>query len=157
MSSTTVLNNKKSMDNSSNDNDNNNTNNNNTNNTNNNNASTSSGSTDGVSKSSIVTLDVDGRNAVLDSRQFKLQYNPANNRTSPILDKFKIALILGKRATQLANGAPALIEVPEGVTDVKEIAKMELRAKETPYIVEVDAGNGHMEYWRIRDMIVNLD
>lgn len=104
-----------------------------------------------------IVVNVDGQNAVLDNRQFRLQYDPAKNRTSPILDKFKIALILGKRATQLANGAPALIPVPEGVTDVKEIAKMELQAKETPYIVEVDAGNGHMEYWRIRDMIVNLE
>lgn len=118
---------------------------------------TNAPNTDDSSEQPPIVINVDGQNAVLDSRQFRLQYNPSKNRTSPILDKFKIALILGKRATQLAKGAPAMIPVPEGITDVKEIAKMELRAKETPYIVEVDAGNGHLEYWRIRDTVVNLD
>lgn len=114
-------------------------------------------STKNISSDTKMSLTPDDQNAVLDARQFRLQYNPEKNTTSPVLDKFKVALILGKRATQLAKGAPALIEVPEGVTDVKEIAKMELMAKQTPYIVEVDAGNGFKEYWRIRDMIVNLD
>jgi len=104
-----------------------------------------------------VTLEVKGRNAVLDSRQFKLSYDPAKNKTSPLLNKFMLALILGKRATQIGAGAPPMIVVPEGVTDVKEIAKLELKAKKTPYIVEVDTGNGNLEYWRIRDMIVNIE
>lgn len=120
-------------------------------------SSSSDNKSDSSTSSNMNSIVVDSQNGILDSRQFRLQYNPAKNRTSPILDKFKIALILGKRATQLANGAPALIPVPEGITDVKEIAKMELRAKETPYIVEITSGNGHMEYWRIRDMIVNLE
>lgn len=104
-----------------------------------------------------LALEVKGRNAVLDARQFKLSYDPAKNKTSPLLNKFMLALILGKRSTQIAAGAPPMIVVPEGVTDVKEIAKLELKAKKTPYIVEVDTGNGHLEYWRIRDMIVNIE
>lgn len=108
-------------------------------------------------KGGLDVLTVNGRNAVLDYRQFHLSYDPLKNKTSPLLNKFMLALILGKRATQIAAGAPAMIIVPDGITDVKEIAKLELKAKKTPYIVEVDVGNGHLEYWRIRDMVVNID
>jgi len=44
----------------------------------------------------------------------------------PWLTRFEKARILGARATQLAMGAPPLIEVPPNVKDPLEIAKLEL-------------------------------
>ena len=87
-----------------------------------------------------------------DYRNLLANYNPANNKSAPEMTKFELALIIGKRATQLAQGAIPLIDVPARMTRVEDIAEEELRQKKTPYIVRRDLGNGKYEYWKVKDM-----
>ena len=89
-----------------------------------------------------------------DYRNLMLNYDPAKNKTSPEMTKYEKALIIGKRATQIANGAIPLIDIPARMTNAIEIAEEELRQKKTPIIVRRDLGNNKYEFWRIRDMNV---
>lgn len=92
-----------------------------------------------------------------DYRMLLMNYDPKKNLTRPLLSKYERALILGKRATMIANGAEPLIDVEDGETDIIKIAEEELNKKLTPFIIERDLGNGKKEIWKIKDMIVNLD
>ena len=87
-----------------------------------------------------------------DYRNLMLNYDPLKNKSAPEMTKYELALVVGKRATQIAQGAIPLIEVPARMTKVDEIAEEELRQKKTPFIVRRDLGNGKYEYWRIKDM-----
>lgn len=80
-----------------------------------------------------------------------------NNTTSPIMTVFEKALVLGKRATQIANGAEALFDVPARLTKVEDIAEEELRLGKNPFMIKRDLGNNKYEYWAVRDMITSLD
>lgn len=92
-----------------------------------------------------------------DYRMLLMNYDPKKNLTRPLLSKYEKALILGKRATMIANGAEPLIDVEEGETNIIKIAEEELNKKLTPFIIERDLGNGKKEIWKIKDMIINLD
>jgi DNA-directed RNA polymerase I, II, and III subunit RPABC2 len=87
-----------------------------------------------------------------DYRNLLANYDPAKNKSAPEMTKFELALIIGKRATQLAYGAIPLIDVPARMTRVEDIAEEELRQKKTPFIVRRDLGNGKYEYWKVKDM-----
>jgi DNA-directed RNA polymerase subunit K/omega len=87
-----------------------------------------------------------------DYRNLMLSYDPAKNKSAPEMTKYEMALVVGKRATQLAQGAIPLIDVPARMTHVDEIAEEELRQKKTPFIIRRDLGNGKYEYWKIKDM-----
>ena len=89
-----------------------------------------------------------------DYRSLLLNYDPAKNKTSPDMTKYEKALIIGKRATQIASGAIPLIDVPARMTNAIDIAEEELRQKKTPIIIRRDLGNNKYEFWRIRDMNV---
>ncbi len=83
-------------------------------------------------------------------------YNPSKNISSPRASIYEIAHILGKRATQIENGANPLIDVNEYMT-VREIAEEELRQKKTPFILRRVIGKdlNHVdivEYWKISDL-----
>lgn len=80
-----------------------------------------------------------------------------NNTTSPVMTIFEKALVLGKRATQIAYGAEPLFDVPARLTTVEAIAEEELRLGKNPFIIKRDLGNGKYEYWAARDMISSLD
>ena len=79
-----------------------------------------------------------------------------NNTTSPVMTVFEKALVIGKRATQIAYGAEPLFDVPARLTKVEEIAEEELRLGKNPFMIKRDLGNGKYEYWAVRDMITSL-
>lgn len=87
-----------------------------------------------------------------DYRKLMLNYDPAKNKSAPEMTKYELALVIGKRATQIAQGAIPLIDVPARMNRVDEIAEEELRQKKTPFIIRRDLGNGKYEYWKIKDM-----
>ena len=51
------------------------------------------------------------------------------------ITRFEKARIVGARALQLAMGAPPLIELPKGVFEPFEIAKLEFQADVVPLTV----------------------
>jgi DNA-directed RNA polymerase I, II, and III subunit RPABC2 len=77
-----------------------------------------------------------------------------NHRTYPFLTKYERTRIIGQRANELSLGARAYIQVPEHVTDVREIARLELDQKRLPYIVKRPLPNGEYEYWRLSDLMI---
>jgi DNA-directed RNA polymerases I, II, and III subunit RPABC2 len=77
-----------------------------------------------------------------------------NHRTYPFLTKYERTRIIGQRANELSLGARAYIQVPEHVTDVREIARLELDQKRLPYIVKRPLPNGQYEYWRLSDLMI---
>ncbi len=87
-----------------------------------------------------------------DYRNLMLNYDPTKNKSAPEMTKYEMALIIGKRATQIAKGAIPLIDVPARMTKVDEIAEEELRQKKTPFIIRRPLGNDKYEYWKIKDM-----
>jgi DNA-directed RNA polymerase subunit K len=52
--------------------------------------------------------------------------------------RFEKARIIGARALQISLGAPVLLEIPEGVIDPIEIAKMEFVREVIPIDVKRD-------------------
>ena len=77
----------------------------------------------------------------------------ANHKTYPFLTKYESARIVGFRSNQLSQGAQPFVTVPEHVTDVREIARMELAAKRLPYIIKRPLPDGTYEYWRLQDLL----
>uniref|UniRef100_A0A6C0IGG7 Uncharacterized protein n=1 Tax=viral metagenome TaxID=1070528 RepID=A0A6C0IGG7_9ZZZZ len=77
-----------------------------------------------------------------------------NHRTYPFLTKFERTKIIGLRANQLSKGAAAFIAVPKHITDVRDIARLELDQKRLPYIIKRPLPNGLFEYWRLADLLI---
>lgn len=90
-----------------------------------------------------------------DYRDIMMKYDVSRNITRPKMTQYEKALVLGKRATQISSGAKPNITVKVGMT-VVEIATEELRQKKVPFIIKRPIGN-KFEYWKIKDLIVNLD
>uniref|UniRef100_A0A6C0E8T3 RNA polymerase Rpb6 n=1 Tax=viral metagenome TaxID=1070528 RepID=A0A6C0E8T3_9ZZZZ len=84
----------------------------------------------------------------LDAFDFYQKYDASKNVYDPWLTLFERTLILGVRATQLENGAQALVNVPEGIENVLEIAELELAAGKLPLIICRE----DREYWRVADL-----
>ena len=78
----------------------------------------------------------------------------SNHRTYPFLTKFERTKIIGLRANQLSKGAAAFIAVPKHITDVRDIARLELEQKRLPYIIKRPLPNGLFEYWRLADLLI---
>lgn len=80
----------------------------------------------------------------------------ANNirKSIPFLTTFERTKVLGFRTTQLSQGARPFITVPEHVSDIKEIARLELEARRLPFIIRRPMPNGTFEYWRISDLMI---
>lgn len=77
-----------------------------------------------------------------------------HHKSPPFLTLYERTKILGHRENQLANGGRPFIEVPAHVSDVKEIARMELEQKRLPYIVARPMPDGSYEYWRLADLMI---
>lgn len=77
-----------------------------------------------------------------------------NHRTYPFLTTFERTKIIGLRANQLSKGAVPLINVPKHITDVRDIARLELEQKRLPFIVKRPLPNGTFEYWRLTDLLL---
>jgi DNA-directed RNA polymerase subunit K/omega len=74
------------------------------------------------------------------------------HRTCPYLSKYERTRILGQRAKQINDGAPAFVKVPETMIDGYLIAEMELEQKKIPFIIRRPLPNGASEYWRMSDL-----
>jgi len=72
----------------------------------------------------------------------------------PYLTLFEKTKIIGFRANQLAQGARPLVDLPEYMTDVLEIARLELEQKRLPYILKRPFPDGTYEYIRLADLLV---
>ena len=84
-----------------------------------------------------------------DAYEFYKNYDPSKNKTDPILNQYERAAVIGIRASQIAEGSPVLVDVPEGVEDPIKIAEMELKAKKLCMIICREG----REYWRVCDLV----
>ena len=79
-----------------------------------------------------------------------------SNKTKNKLTKYEVTKIIGVRCEMLAAGAKALVSVPGHVTDVQEIAEMELEQRKIPFIIRREI-SGNYEYWKIEDLLIVED
>jgi DNA-directed RNA polymerase subunit K/omega len=77
-----------------------------------------------------------------------------NHRSAPFLTQYEKTKIIGLRANQLSQSARPYIDVPEYVTDVWEIARMELSQRRLPFLIRRPMPDGTHEFWRLADMII---
>ena len=77
-----------------------------------------------------------------------------NHRTYPFLTNFERTKIIGLRANQISRGAVPLVVVPKHISDVRDIARLELEQKRLPYIIKRPLPNGTFEYWRLVDLLI---
>jgi DNA-directed RNA polymerase I, II, and III subunit RPABC2 len=82
------------------------------------------------------------------------QKTDANHRTYPFLTNFEKTKIIGLRANQISKGSVPFIAVPKHITDVRDIARLELEQKRLPFIVKRPLPNGTFEYWRLSDLLL---
>ena len=80
--------------------------------------------------------------------------NDKYHKSVPYLTLFEKTKILGFRANQLSQGAQPLVEIPKSMTDVLDIARLELEQKRLPFIVKRPMPNGTFEYFRLSDLIL---
>ncbi len=77
-----------------------------------------------------------------------------HHTTYPRMTQYEYVKAISFRASMLCNGAKPYIQVPEGVSDAYQIAKMELQAKRLPFIFKRPLPNGTYEYWRLADLLL---
>jgi DNA-directed RNA polymerase I, II, and III subunit RPABC2 len=77
-----------------------------------------------------------------------------NHRTYPFLTNYERTKIIGLRANQLSKGSVPYISIPKHITDVRDIARMELEQKRLPFIIKRPLPNGTYEYWRLSDLLI---
>lgn len=75
------------------------------------------------------------------------------HKSYPFLTKYESTRIIGFRANQLSQGARPFVPVPDHITDVREIARLELAAKRLPFIIKRPMPDGSYEYWRLQDLL----
>ncbi len=78
----------------------------------------------------------------------------SNHRTYPFLTNYEKTKIIGLRANQLSKGSVPFVSVPKHITDVRDIARLELEQKRLPFIVKRPLPNGQFEYWRLADLLI---
>ncbi len=57
-----------------------------------------------------------------DAYEFYKTYDPSKNVYNNVLSLYEFTSCLGLRATQISEGCPVLIDVPEGIENPEEIA-----------------------------------
>jgi DNA-directed RNA polymerase subunit K/omega len=77
-----------------------------------------------------------------------------NHRSAPFLTQYEKTKIIGLRANMLSQHARPYIAVPDYVTDVAEIARMELMQRRLPFIIRRPMPDGTHEYWRLSDLMI---
>jgi len=76
------------------------------------------------------------------------------HKSMPFLSVFEKTKIIGMRTNQLAQGARPYIVVPEHITSVLDIAKLELEQRRLPIIIKRHMPDGTYEKFRLSDMII---
>ena len=74
------------------------------------------------------------------------------HKTIPILTKYEKTKILGIRLKQLNNGSLPYVKVKENILDNFIIAKIELKQKKLPFIIQRPLPNNTFEYWKLEDL-----
>lgn len=77
-----------------------------------------------------------------------------NHKSLPFLTQYEKTLILGKRTNQLSQLARPYVEVPKHISNVADIARMELEQKRLPFIIKRPMPDGTFEYWRLSDLMI---
>ena len=90
-----------------------------------------------------------------DYREILINYDYTKNKTLPKITKYERALLIGKRAKQIEDGANPNIKVMPGQSSI-DIAEEELRQRKIPLIIKRPNGNT-FEYWKPADMEVFMD
>jgi len=91
----------------------------------------------------------------VDYRYIITNYDFSKNKTLPRITKYEKALLVGKRAKQIEEGANPNVKVLPGQTSI-DIAEEELRQRKIPFIIKRPIGN-KFEYWKPIDMEVIMD
>lgn len=77
------------------------------------------------------------------------------HKSVPYLTVFEKTKIIGFRADQLAKGCkPFINPVPPHITDVLDIAALELEQCRLPFILKRPMPDGTFEYIRLRDLLI---
>jgi DNA-directed RNA polymerase I, II, and III subunit RPABC2 len=76
------------------------------------------------------------------------------HRSVPFLTQYEKTKILGFRTNQLSQGARAFISVPTHITELREIARLELEARRLPFIIKRPMPDGTFEVWRLSDLLI---
>lgn len=85
-----------------------------------------------------------------------LPKKPAKTKkTKRQLTVYEVARILGQRAQQIAKGAPALVEAIDQYTPQAQ-AYIELKEKQTPFIIRRYVAKGEYEDWDVADLELNI-
>lgn len=91
----------------------------------------------------------------VDYRYIITNYDFSKNKTLPKITRYEKALLVGKRAKQIEEGANPNVKVLPGQTSI-DIAEEELRQRRIPFIIKRPIGN-KFEYWKPKDMEVIMD
>jgi DNA-directed RNA polymerase subunit K/omega len=91
----------------------------------------------------------------IDYKYLMANYDFTKNTTMPKITIYEKTVVIGTRATQIEAGAIPAVEVLPGESAV-ETAEKELRERKIPFIIRRQVGN-KFEYWRPKDMEVNMD
>jgi DNA-directed RNA polymerases I, II, and III subunit RPABC2 len=91
---------------------------------------------------------------IISVNEMYAKYNSSSRVTQPRINRFEKAKMLGVRSEMLANGSPALINVPPGMSSTYEIAKLEYRQKKIPLIIKRRLPNKTFEYWKLDDLVL---
>jgi DNA-directed RNA polymerase I, II, and III subunit RPABC2 len=83
-----------------------------------------------------------------------LSEDDSHHKSMPFLSTFERTKILGMRTNQLAQGARPYVQVPAHITNVLDIAKLELEQRRLPIIVKRHMPDGRYEKFRLSDFII---
>jgi DNA-directed RNA polymerase subunit K/omega len=103
----------------------------------------------GEKEEKVYNADVKEKNQDFDAYEFYKTYDPTKNKFNNVLSLYEFTSCLGLRATQISEGCPVLIDVPEGMENPEEIALLEIKAGKCPLIICREG----REYWRVCDLI----
>lgn len=78
----------------------------------------------------------------------------SKHRSIPFLTQYEKTKVLGFRTNQLSLGARPYIAVPDHVSDLKEISRLELEARRLPFIIKRPMPDGTFEMWRLSDLLI---
>ena len=90
-------------------------------------------------------------------------YDPKNNKSTPVLSKYERAAVLGHRIEQLARGSQAFVPIPVLPPGTPThalptlIAEEELRQGKIPFVLKRKLPDGTAEYWRLRDLVLRTE
>ena len=93
---------------------------------------------------------------ILTYNKMNENYDPKKNISVKFMTMYEKTSILGLRKQQLANGASSYLDdkLLENITDIEEIAELELKHKKLPFLICRTFANDYKEYWKLEDLIL---